>query len=289
MSQCQRSARRSVGGACAAERGGRLERLAAHLAANVAAGCAVGPLSFSVVAYISCGCSGDGEIARVECNINQEQSAHPQGGEGIQRTRARESDAGTCESSRGTAAWSAQPVPASPRPPHAAHTHTQARRRARPAYATRPGCMAGQYKIRHKKSITIRIIPRIRWPGSPAYCPTLRRGAGRVGRTTHERRQKKEIGKRKDSRCKRSVGCLAPRRSTRRRKSSIRKCWEMAVPLRSSLVLLAVASSHAALQRASNKRVRALIAPVISAVPTRPCPLRAGARRQPCTEKAMQI
>ena len=100
----------------------------------------------------------------------------------------------------------------------------------------------------------------------PAYCPTLRRGAGRVGRTTHERRQKKEIGKRKDSRCKRSVGCLAPRRSTRRRKSSIRKCWEMAVPLRSSLVLLAVASSHAALQRASNKRVRALIAPVISAV-----------------------
>ena len=168
------------------------------------------------------------------------------------------------------------------------HTHTQARCRARPAYAT-PGCRVGQYKIRHKKSITIRIIPRIRSPGSPAYCPTLRRGAGRVGRTTHERRQKKEIGKRKDSRCKRSVGCLAPRRSTRRRKSSIRKCWEMAVPLRSSLVLLAVASSHAALQRASNKRVRALIAPVISAVPTRPCPLRAGARRQPCTEKAMQI
>ena len=48
----------------------------------------------------------------------------------------------------------------------------------------------------------------------------------------------------------------------------------MAVPLRSSLILLAAASSHAALQRASNKRVRALIAPVISAVPTLPEPER---------------
>jgi len=50
------------------------------------------------------------------------------------------------------------------------------------------------------------------------------------------------------------------------------------VPKRSSLILLAVASSHAALlknaQRASNKRVRALIAPVISAVPTLPEPER---------------
>ena len=50
------------------------------------------------------------------------------------------------------------------------------------------------------------------------------------------------------------------------------------VPMRSSLILLAVASSHAALlknaQRASNKRVRALIAPVISAVPSLPEPER---------------
>ena len=51
------------------------------------------------------------------------------------------------------------------------------------------------------------------------------------------------------------------------------------VPLRSSLLLLALASSHGALlniitQRASAKRVRALIAPVISAVPSLPEPER---------------
>ena len=51
------------------------------------------------------------------------------------------------------------------------------------------------------------------------------------------------------------------------------------VTLRSSLLLLALASSHGALlniitQRASAKRVRALIAPVISAVPSLPEPER---------------